>query len=82
MLGGLAAYGRFRRRTEPAERPAAVDWRSAFIIGALLLLGGNGGVVLAEGYIDSSVSAVLIETMPIWLRPSMRCSVDAGRAVS
>jgi len=67
MLGGLAAYARFRRRTEPAERPAAVHWRSAFIIGALLLLGGNGGVVLAEGYIDSSVAAVLIATMPIWL---------------
>ena len=55
------------RSTEPAERPAAVHWRSAFIIGALLLLGGNGGVVLAEGYIHSSVAAVLIATMPIWL---------------
>ena len=67
MLGAIAAYARFRRRTEPAERPAAVHWRSAFIIGTFLLLGGNGGVVLAEQYIPSGVVAVLIATMPIWL---------------
>ena len=67
MLGGLAAYTRISRRTEPAERPTAVHWRSAFIVGTLLLLGGNGGVVLAEQYIPSGVAAVLVATMPIWL---------------
>jgi drug/metabolite transporter (DMT)-like permease len=67
MLGALAAYHRFRRRAEPAERPAAVHWRSAFIIGTLLLLGGNGGVVLSELFISSGIAAVLVGTMPIWL---------------
>ena len=67
MLGAIAAYARFRRRGEPAERPAAVHWRSAFIIGTFLLLGGNGGVVLAEQFIPSGIVAVLIATMPIWL---------------
>lgn len=67
MLGAMAAYARFRQRNEPAERPTAAHWRSAFIIGTLLLLGGNGGVVLAELFIPSGVAAVLVATMPIWL---------------
>jgi drug/metabolite transporter (DMT)-like permease len=67
MLGALAAHARWRRSREPAERPTAAHWRSAFIIGTLLLLGGNGGVVLAELRIDSGVAAVLVATVPIWL---------------
>nr|MDQ3345342.1 EamA family transporter [Chloroflexota bacterium] len=67
MLGALAAQARFGRGREPAERPTAIHWRSAFIIGSLLLLGGNGGVVLAELFIPSGIAAVLVATMPIWL---------------
>lgn len=68
MLGALAAHARLRRGgEEPAERPTRAHWRSAFIVGSLLLLGGNGGVVLAEQYIPSGVAAVLVATMPIWL---------------
>ena len=67
MLGALVAYARLRRSAEPVERPTRAHWRSAFIIGTLLLLGGNGGVVLAELYIPSGIAAVLIAAMPIWL---------------
>jgi drug/metabolite transporter (DMT)-like permease len=67
MLGGIVAHARLRRRAEPAERPTAVHWRSAFIIGALLLLGGNGGVVLSEQFIPSGIAAVLVAALPIWL---------------
>lgn len=67
MLGALAAHARFRRNGEPVERPTSAHWRSAFIVGTLLLLGGNGGVVLAELFIPSGIAAVLIATMPIWL---------------
>ncbi|MEO5987251.1 MAG: EamA family transporter [Candidatus Limnocylindria bacterium] len=66
MIGALAAHARLRRR-EPLERPTRAHWRSAFIIGALLLLGGNGGVVMAEQFIGSGVAAVLVATVPIWL---------------
>ncbi len=66
MIGALAAHARFRRRV-PLEGPTRAHWRSAFVIGALLLLGGNGGVVLAEQFIGSGVAAVLIATVPIWL---------------
>jgi len=67
MLTALAAHARWRRDRGPVERPTAAHWRSAFIIGTLLLLGGNGGVVLAELRIPSGVAAVLVATVPIWL---------------
>ena len=67
MLGGLVAYARLRRSAQPIERPTRAHWRSAFIVGTLLLLGGNGGVVLAELFIPSGIAAVLIAAMPIWL---------------
>jgi drug/metabolite transporter (DMT)-like permease len=67
MLGALAAHARLRRGGEPAERPTRAQWRSALIIGTLLLLGGNGGVVLSELLIPSGIAAVLVATVPIWL---------------
>ncbi|MGH2429602.1 MAG: EamA family transporter [Candidatus Limnocylindria bacterium] len=66
----LVARARWRSShpdAEPMERPNAAHWRSALIVGTLLLLGGNGGVVLAELYIPSGVAAVLVATVPIWL---------------
>jgi drug/metabolite transporter (DMT)-like permease len=47
--------------------PRAVEWRTAFIVGALLLLGGNGMVSVAEKTIPSGIAAVIIATTPIWL---------------
>jgi drug/metabolite transporter (DMT)-like permease len=70
MLGALAAHARWRRAAPdagPPERPTRAQWRSALIVGGLLLLGGNGGVVLAELYIPSGIAAVLVATVPIWL---------------
>jgi drug/metabolite transporter (DMT)-like permease len=48
-------------------RPTARQWRSATIVGGLLLLGGNGGVVWAEQYVPSSVAALLIAITPVWI---------------
>ncbi|MGZ6299677.1 MAG: EamA family transporter [Candidatus Limnocylindria bacterium] len=47
--------------------PRAIEWRTAFIVGSLLLLGGNGMVSLAETTIPSGIAAVVIATTPIWL---------------
>ena len=49
------------------EKPKAVHWRTAFIVGALLLGIGNGGVVIAEKYISSSLTALLVATTPFWM---------------
>lgn len=49
------------------ERPKASHWKTSFIVGTLLLLGGNGGVVFAERYISSSLAALLVATEPFWI---------------
>jgi drug/metabolite transporter (DMT)-like permease len=67
VLGALLVASRFRHGAEPMERPTAAHWRTAVIVGVLLLLGGNGGVVLAELRIPSGMAAVLIATTPLWL---------------
>ena len=43
------------------------QWRRAFIIGALLLLGGNGGVTWAERYLSSGLTALLVASEPLWV---------------
>ena len=42
-------------------------WRRAFVIGALLLLCGNGGVSWAEKYIASGLAALLVAIEPLWV---------------
>ncbi|MBI1738028.1 MAG: EamA family transporter [Acidobacteria bacterium] len=61
--GALYAWARFRG----AEKPDWQHWRSAFIIGTLLLLGGNGGVVWAEQFVPSGLTALLITSEPLWV---------------
>lgn len=65
MLTVLMAHARLAGSR--LERPTRAQWQAALIAGTLLLLGGNGGVVLAELLIPSGVAAVLIATLPIWL---------------
>ena len=67
MLAVLAARARLRPSTDPPEKATGAHWRSAFIVGGLLLLGGNGGVVLSELFIPSGIAAVLVATVPIWM---------------
>jgi drug/metabolite transporter (DMT)-like permease len=54
-------------RLHNAARPGRVHWRSAAIVGLLLLVGGNGGVVFAEQFLPSSLVALLVSTVPIWI---------------
>jgi drug/metabolite transporter (DMT)-like permease len=54
-------------RSKGATPPTFAQWRTAAIIGALLLLGGNGGVVWAEQYVDSGLAALLITSEPFWI---------------
>ncbi|MEX0626479.1 MAG: EamA family transporter [Chloroflexota bacterium] len=71
LVAFLVAHDRWRRRRgivgEGLARPKVVEWRTAFIVGALLLLGGNGGVSIAEQTIPSGIAAVIVATTPIWL---------------
>src|ERR1051325_5373346 len=48
-------------------RQSFANWRRALLIGALLLLCGNGGVTWAEKYVASSLAALLVATEPLWV---------------
>jgi len=43
------------------------NWRVSLIVGACLLLGGNGGVTIAEKYIDSGLAALIVAIVPIYI---------------
>src|SRR5437660_4101641 len=43
------------------------NWRTSLIIGACLLLGGNGGVTISERYIDSGLAAVIVAVVPSYI---------------
>jgi drug/metabolite transporter (DMT)-like permease len=55
------------RRFKGDPRPEAVEWRSAATIGVFLLVGGNGGVAWAEQFVTSSLAALLVATVPLWM---------------
>lgn len=55
------------RYSKGYEKPSFREWRSSFVVGTLLFLGGTGGVVLAERYITSSLAALLVATEPAWI---------------
>lgn len=70
LLAFLLARHRWRvARGQPSavSRPSLVEWRTAAIVGILLLLGGNGLVMVAEQRIPSYIAAVIIATVPIWM---------------
>jgi drug/metabolite transporter (DMT)-like permease len=55
------------RRLAGDGRPTRVEWRSAAIVGAFLLLLSNGTVVWAEQRVVSGVTALLVSTAPLWM---------------
>ncbi|MEW6305085.1 MAG: EamA family transporter [Verrucomicrobiota bacterium] len=65
LLAGLILYPVMRLCG--AKRPEPVHWRSAFIIGALMILVGNGGVTWAELTVPSGVAALMIAAVPFWM---------------
>jgi drug/metabolite transporter (DMT)-like permease len=64
-IAGAMLYGWQRWRGEAA--PTRTHWKHAAISGALLILGGNGGVVWAERRVPSGLTALLVSTMPVWM---------------
>jgi drug/metabolite transporter (DMT)-like permease len=48
-------------------RPTLRQWRSAAIVGAALLLIGNGGVAWAETRLESGLAALMVAIIPLWV---------------
>lgn len=65
LLAGFIMYA--IARAQGAPHGSLANWRTALIIGACLLLGGNGGVTLAEQYVPSGLASVMVATVPIYI---------------
>lgn len=63
------------RRMSGVPAPTRAQWKSATVIGGLLIFGGNGLVSWAEQTVPSGLAALIIAVSPIflvgidWLRP-------------
>jgi drug/metabolite transporter (DMT)-like permease len=87
LIAGAILYAFARLRG--AARPHPRTWLPAAVLGATLLLCGNGGVVWAEQRLDSSFAALIISIEPLWIvllgwmyspkdRPSARIWTGVG----
>jgi drug/metabolite transporter (DMT)-like permease len=65
LLAGMIMH--LIARWQGATRASLADWRTSLIVGACLLLGGNGGVTLAEQYVSSGLASVMVATVPIYI---------------
>jgi drug/metabolite transporter (DMT)-like permease len=77
----LLAAGRARGLAWPGRR----EWRTAAIVGVLMLTGGNGGVSWSETRVPSGLAALIVGAVPLftvlldWLRPG---GTRPGRATA
>jgi drug/metabolite transporter (DMT)-like permease len=72
VLYAFAARGR--------ARPTLREWRAAAIVGAALLLVGNGGVAWAETRLESGLAALIVAIIPLWV--ALMDRVFFGRRLS
>lgn len=62
---GLLLYPVLRWKT--GVRPTPAHWKTAAVIGFLMLFLGNGGVSWAEQTVPSGIAALLVATVSLWL---------------
>ena len=65
LAAGAILYLYARRKGAP--KPSAAHWKAAALIGALLLLGGNGLVSWAEKRVASGPAALIVASVPLWM---------------
>ncbi len=65
LISGLILYVWRRLAGDPT--PTLRQWRSAAIVGLLLLLGGNGVVSWAEQHVPSGIAALMVASIPLWM---------------
>ncbi len=67
VAGGLLYAITIRLGDRVGDRPGAAQWRGAAVVGGLLMLAGNGGIVWAERTIPSGLAGLIIATVPLWM---------------
>jgi drug/metabolite transporter (DMT)-like permease len=68
LIAGLLLYAIARFRGAPSIRTLSRRQLVAcWVVGSLLVAGGNGVVNVAEQYIPSSLAALIISSVPLWV---------------
>lgn len=86
--GALLAW----RYAATRERPAWPQVRTALVVGTLLIFGGNGLVSVAQQWVPSGITALVIAIVPVWIavlewagparvRPTPRVALGIGLGV-
>jgi len=65
LIAGAILFGIARAMGNPP--PTRRQWGTAAIIGTLLLLLGNGGVVWSQQFVASSLAALMVGAEPLWV---------------
>lgn len=65
LLAGIAVLGWCAVRG--VQVTSWIHWRNAAILGGLMLAVGNGGVTWAEMTVPSSIAALIVTTVPLWM---------------
>ena len=65
LVAGAVLYAVARLLGAP--KPERVEWRPAAIVGLFLLLGGNGGVVMAQKSVPSGLASLIVAGVAIWM---------------
>ena len=65
LIAGSVLYA-FQRLRGDAP-PNRLQWRSAAVIGILMLVGGNGMVTFAEQRVPSGIAALMVASAPLWM---------------
>jgi drug/metabolite transporter (DMT)-like permease len=73
LAGGMLAAVVFARG---APMPSRSRWGGIVLLGFLLLGLGNGGVVFAEQWVPSGLTAVILASAPFWMAAVEACLKD------
>ena len=65
IIAGVITFLILRARGIPI--PKRIHWQSAAIIGAFMIVGGNGLVTWSEQQVPSGIAALVVATVPIWI---------------
>jgi drug/metabolite transporter (DMT)-like permease len=68
LVAGAALFAVTTRRRDAESDPVGgAQWWAAFVVGAGLIAGGNGSVVLAERTVPSGTVALIFALVPLWI---------------